>query len=124
MPTGEKKVREKGALLLVPPAALSGNYLNAFKPYRTAMASGWMALRGSRRRRGVDKGFVLSDHADWDGLNQAIEASGAETVLVTHGYTEIYSQYLREKGYDARPVKTEYTGEGEDNNDADKKEGA
>ena len=75
------------------------------------MASGWMALRGTRRRRSVDRGFVLSDHADWEGLNEAIRATGAEHVYVTHGYTGIFRRWLEEQGYDAREVKTEYEGE-------------
>lgn len=109
-----KKGDAKGALILVPPAVLGGNYLNPLRPYRTAMASGWMALRGSRRRSSVDRGFVLSDHADWEGLNWAIAESGAEKVFVTHGYSSLFSQWLCEQGYDARPVTTDYRGEEDD----------
>jgi putative mRNA 3-end processing factor len=76
-----------------------------------AFASGWMAMRGTRRRRAADKGFILSDHADWDGLYQAIQATGAEQVFVTHGYTDTYTRWLRDQGYDAHVVSTEYTGE-------------
>ena len=58
-----------------------------------------MALRGNRRRRNVDRGFALSDHADWKGLLFAIEQSQASQVLVTHGYSQIFSQYLKEQGW-------------------------
>ncbi|MEN0051692.1 MAG: DNA ligase-associated DEXH box helicase, partial [Bacteroidota bacterium] len=77
----------------------------------TALASGWMTLRGARRRRSADRGFVLSDHADWDGLNSAIKSTGAERIFVTHGYTDVFTKWLNEQGYQAAIVKTEYSGE-------------
>jgi len=70
-----------------------------------------MAFRGARRRRAIDKGFVLSDHCDWYGLLDSIKATGAERVISTHGYSDIFSRYLRELGYDARTAKTQYEGE-------------
>jgi putative mRNA 3-end processing factor len=60
-----------------------------------------MAVRGSRRRLSADKGFVLSDHADWDGLNYAVEASGAKKIIVSHGFTAAYARWLNEQGYEA-----------------------
>jgi putative mRNA 3-end processing factor len=107
-----------GSLVVAPPSALATPWLRKFQPFSTAMASGWMALRGTRRRRAVDRGFILSDHADWYGLNKAVEATGAQTVIVTHGYTDIFSQWLNEKGLRALTEKTEFEGEtllGEDN---------
>jgi len=80
-------------------------------PYVTASASGWMTFRGARRRRAIDRGFVLSDHCDWQGLLKSIKATGAEKVICTHGYTDIFSRYLRELGYDARTEETQYEGE-------------
>jgi putative mRNA 3-end processing factor len=100
-----------GALVLATPSALATPWLRRFGTVSTAFASGWMALRGIRRRRAADRGFVLSDHADWAGLNAAIRETGAETVLVTHGYTAIFRRWLAEQGYDARIVETEYEGE-------------
>ena len=75
-----------------------------------------MQLRGNRRRLGVDQGFALSDHADWPGLLQAIAATGAERIFVTHGAGDALSRYLRERGYDARPMATEY---GDEEGEAD-----
>ena len=80
-------------------------------PFVTGSASGWMAFRGARRRRAVDKGFVLSDHCDWQSLMDSIKATGAERIIATHGYSEIFSRYLREQGYDARTATTQYEGE-------------
>ena len=100
-----------GALVLATPSALGTSWMRRFGPASTAFASGWMALRGVRRRRAADRGFVLSDHADWTGLNAAIRATGAETVLVTHGYTSVFRRWLEDQGYDARIVETEYEGE-------------
>jgi putative mRNA 3-end processing factor len=103
--------RFKGALILAPPSALGSPWMKKFKPFRVAIASGWMSLRGARRRRNVDRGFVLSDHADWNELNRAVIASGADKIFVTHGYTDIFSNWLNERGMDAQPVNTEYEGE-------------
>ena len=73
-----------------------------------------MAIRGIKRRRAADKGFVISDHADWTGLNWAIRETGAEKIFVTHGYTESFSKWLRFKGLDASIVNTEFATEEED----------
>lgn len=100
-----------GHIIIAPPSALDGLWMRKFKSVSLGIASGWMALRGVRRRRAVDRGFALSDHADWEGLNTAIAATGAEKIFVTHGYTGIFKRWLSEQGYDAQEVKTEYEGE-------------
>ncbi len=100
-----------GNLVLATPSALGGPWMKKFKPASVGMASGWMALRGARRRRAADRGFVLSDHADWEGLNTAIRSTGAEEIFVTHGYTGIFRRWLLEQGYNAHEVSTEYEGE-------------
>ncbi len=99
------------AMFICPSSALSGKWLQGIKQISVATASGWMAVRGKQRRRNPEKGFVLSDHADWTGLNKAVVETGAEHIYVTHGYTEIYAKYLREKGLNARVVSTQYEGE-------------
>ncbi|GGD47855.1 ligase-associated DNA damage response exonuclease [Muriicola marianensis] len=106
-----KKEDLKGNLVLAPPSAHGSPWLRKMVPYETATASGWMAFRGARRRRAVDKGFVLSDHCDWEGLLGSIEATGATRVICTHGYSDIFSRFLREKGLDARTEETQYEGE-------------
>ena len=98
----------KRALVLAPPSAQGTPWMKRFGNYSDAFASGWMQLRGTRRRRGVDRGFVMSDHADWPGLQQAIKATGAERVFVTHGSVEVMVRWLTEKGLDAQGFKTEY----------------
>lgn len=100
-----------GALIIATPSAFNSTWLRGFGPVSTAFASGWMALRGVRRRRSADRGFVLSDHADWSGLNQAIKATGAERIFVTHGYTSVFRRWLEEQGYQAEIVETEFEGE-------------
>lgn len=108
-----------GALILATPSAIGSTWARRFPGASTAFASGWMALRGVRRRRSADRGFIVSDHADWHGLNEAIAATGAETILVTHGYTAIFRRWLEEQGYDARIVETEYEGESIESGDAE-----
>ncbi len=100
-----------GSIVLAPPSAHGSVWIRKMTPFVTGSASGWMAFRGARRRRAIDKGFVLSDHCDWYGLLDSIKATGAEKIIATHGYTEIFSRYLRELGYDARTAKTQYEGE-------------
>ena len=103
-----KPADHPGAFVLAVPSALGSTWADRFRPASTAFASGWMALRGVRRRRAADRGFVMSDHADWDGLNSAIKATGAERVFVTHGYTSVFQRWLSEQGLDAGIVETEY----------------
>ncbi|NNC84207.1 MAG: ligase-associated DNA damage response exonuclease [Flavobacteriales bacterium] len=105
------KEEMKGALVIGPSSILGNPWLRKFSPFETAMVSGWMAMRGNRRRRALDRGFVLSDHADWKGLNQTIESLGCERVITTHGYSEIYARYLRERGLQAQVESTEYEGD-------------
>ena len=98
-------------VIIAPPAVQNSNWLKKFEPIRNGVVSGWMALRGARRRRNADKGFVLSDHADWEGLNEAISLTGAENVFVTHGYTDILSKWLIGKGLNAHPLETNFEGD-------------
>ena len=98
-------------VIIAPPAVQNSNWLKKFEPIRNGVVSGWMALRGARRRRNADKGFVLSDHADWEGLNEAISQTGAENVFVTHGYTDILSKWLIDKGLNAHPLETNFEGD-------------
>ena len=102
------------ALVIAPPSAQSTPWLKRFGQYSDAFASGWMRLRGARRRRAVDRGFVLSDHADWPALQSAIRATGAERVYVTHGYVPVMVRWLEEQGIDARAFETNYGGELDD----------
>jgi putative mRNA 3-end processing factor len=103
--------RFAGALVVAPPSARGSTWLRRFEPCSTAFASGWMSLRGTRRRAALDRGFALSDHADWPALLAAVEASGAEQVLVTHGYRDELARWLAEQGRDARGVDTPFEGE-------------
>ena len=101
----------KRAIVVAPPSALGSTWAKRFGPSESAFASGWMQLRGIRRRRAGDRGFVISDHADWTGLMSAIKATEAEHIYVTHGYTDIFARYLREEGWQAEVVPTEFGGE-------------
>jgi putative mRNA 3-end processing factor len=97
-----------GAMIVAPPSAAASPWLKRFGDYSDALASGFMQVRGNRRRRGLDRGFALSDHADWPGLLAAIEATGAERVLATHGTVGPLTRYLRERGVDAHALSTPY----------------
>ncbi len=98
----------KRALVVAPPSVHGSAWARRFGDFGDAFASGWMQLRGARRRRGVDRGFVISDHADWPGLQQAIGATGATRVIVTHGYEAVMVRWLGEQGLQAGAFKTEF----------------
>ena len=83
-----------GRLVLAPPSAHRSPWMKRFKAPQTGFASGWMAVRGARRRRGYERGFVLSDHADWPGLLETVRQSGAQQVYVTHGQCDVLARYL------------------------------
>lgn len=104
----------KKALVLAPPSAQGTPWLRKFGNFSSASASGWMTIRGTRRRRAFDRGFILSDHADWQGLLSAIAATGAERVWVTHGYVPVLVRFLREKGIFAEGIATQFVGEQDD----------
>jgi putative mRNA 3-end processing factor len=105
-----------GGIIVAPPSAIGTSWMNRFAPYSLGICSGWMQLRGARRRRAADRGFVLSDHCDWEQLNTAVAATGAEYIYVTHGYQSVFSRWLNEhKGLQAFEVETDYeTDENED----------
>lgn len=106
-----------GAIVITPPSAMGSTWARKFGPQETAFASGWMAVRGIRRRRAGDRGFVISDHADWKGLLSAVKETEAENIYVTHGYTDIFTHYLNENGWNAQVVPTEFEGENLDQGD-------
>jgi len=97
-----------GSLVVSVSTAMASNWIKKFKNYETAAASGWMQLRGMRRRGALDRGFVLSDHADWKGLNYAVQSTGSERVYVMHGYEVTYAKYLQSQGIEAYAVSMEF----------------
>ena len=105
------------AMVVAPPSAHGSAWMKRFGHLSTGMASGWMRIRGARRRRSIDRGFVLSDHADWPELQQAISATEAECILVTHGYRLPLVKWLREQGKRAEALETRF--EGEQNEEAE-----
>ena len=102
------KAALKTAMVIAPPSAAGSPWMKRFGDYSDAFASGWMLLRGARRRRGVDRGFVLSDHADWPGLMQAIAATQAPRIIVTHGSIPVMVRWLQQNGWQAGGFETEY----------------
>lgn len=108
----EKSYKFKGDLVIAPPSGHRSSWMKRFKRPQTAFASGWMAVRGVRRRRGYERGFVLSDHADWPSLIKTVKETKAKTVYVTHGQNDVLSRYLTEQlGINAMPLDTLFEGE-------------
>ncbi len=109
-PALEAEVEKKfaGELIIAPPGANGTAWMKRFGDCGTGFCSGWMLLRGNRRRRGYDRGFVMSDHADWPALIQTIEESQARQVLATHGRSDILVRYLTERGMRAAELRTEF----------------
>jgi putative mRNA 3-end processing factor len=102
-----------GELVIAPVSARGSLWMRRFGDHSSAFASGWMRIRGARRRRSYDRGFVLSDHADWDGILETVVATGAERVFATHGYTRELARHLASLGFDAHAWSTRYEGEPE-----------
>jgi putative mRNA 3-end processing factor len=93
-------------LILAPPSAAGSLWLKRFPHFRTGAASGWMQVRGTRKRKNMDSGFVLSDHADWDDLIKTVQETKASKILTTHGSTFVLAKYLKENfAIDARELK-------------------
>jgi putative mRNA 3-end processing factor len=103
----------KTDIIIAPPSAENSPWINRFHPYSVGVCSGWMQVRGHARRRNVDAGFAMSDHADWKGLISVIHACGAKKVFVTHGFQSSFSRFLNESGIESSEVKTEYGDETE-----------
>ena len=103
-----KKADIQNKIVILPPALLGSRMIKKIPNAATAICSGWMHIRGNRRWKGVDAGFSISDHADWDGLLEAVKATGAEKVHVTHGSQAVFSKYLNEIGIEAYELKTEF----------------
>jgi putative mRNA 3-end processing factor len=111
-------------MVIAPPAADGSVWARRFGPQSTAFASGWMAVRGARRRQAVDRGFTISDHVDWPSLLAAIDATGAGRIWATHGYTRVLARWLRERGLDAQALETRYEGERDDAPDESERDAA
>lgn len=105
LPISEKSGSFLKELILAPPLAMGSPWLKRFYPYKTGFASGWMQVRGARKQRNIDRGFVLSDHADWSDLLTTIQETEAPIVLTTHGNASTLARYLQEKGLKAFPLE-------------------
>lgn len=104
----EDKKHLDGKIVILPPSLIDNPAMKKIPNLAYAICSGWMQVRGARRWRSADAGFAISDHADWKGLLQAIKATEAEKVFVTHGQTAVFAKYLNETGIEAAEVKTEF----------------
>lgn len=108
------KLHAGKAMVIAPPSAMNSLWARKFSPFSTGMASGWMQIRGFRRRRGADRGFVLSDHVDFPALLETIDQTGAEHIIATHGYTDALVPLMQQRGKRASALATRFGGEEED----------
>jgi putative mRNA 3-end processing factor len=107
----EKGADFAGKLVMAPPSAAGSPWIRRFKRAQQGFASGWMRIRGNRRRRNYDRGFVVSDHADWPDLFRTVKETGARRVIATHGNTDAIIRALQEQGIAAEAFRTDYGGE-------------
>jgi putative mRNA 3-end processing factor len=109
--TVERKADYRGALIIAPPSAVGSSWMKRFGEHSSGFCSGWMRVRGDRRRRGYDRGFVISDHADWPSLVRTCAETRARRILLTHGYSDALARYLTEQGVEARALETAFGAE-------------
>jgi putative mRNA 3-end processing factor len=102
----DRKYRFEQDLILAPPSAAGNTWMRRFPHHVSGFASGWMRIRGNRRRRGYDRGFILSDHADWPELLDTIDATGAERIIIHHGRGDALLRHLQEQGRQAEQFQT------------------
>jgi len=107
----ERKADYRGALILAPPSAAGSSWMKRFGEHSSGFCSGWMRVRGDRRRRGYDRGFVISDHADWPSLVRTCSETRARRILLTHGYSHALARYLNEQGVEAGALETAFGAE-------------
>jgi len=113
------KAHKGKAIVIAPPSTMGSPWIRKFSPISDGIASGWMQVRGFRRRRSADRGFVLSDHADWPALMTTIDETGCTRVIATHGYTAPLVRYLKERGMEAIEFETRFKDEGEEEEDTE-----
>lgn len=109
----DKRFDFSGKLIIAPPSAAGSAWLRRFRRAQQGFASGWMRVRGNRRRGNYDRGFVLSDHADWPDLLRTVRETGASRVIATHGNTDALVRVLNEEGIRTAIFRTGY-GEDDD----------
>ena len=107
----DRKTDFSGALILAPPSAVGTPWMRRFGDHATGFCSGWMRVRGDRRRRGYDRGFVISDHADWPGLIETCRGAKARRILLTHGYSDALARHLSDSGLEAAALATDFGAE-------------
>jgi putative mRNA 3-end processing factor len=107
----EKGADFAGKLVIAPPSAAGSPWIRRFRRAQQGFASGWMRIRGNRRRRNYDRGFVVSDHADWPALMRTVRETGARRVIATHGNTDAIIRALNEEGIAAEAFSTHFGSE-------------
>ncbi len=107
----QPSMAKEGVLLIVPPGTQSTQWQTLIGNHTEAYVSGWMKVRGIKRRQNMERGFIISDHADWPSLLQTIQETRAENIWVTHGYTATLVRFFTEMGLSAKELKTQFRGD-------------
>ena len=98
------KAEFRGHIVIAPPSALRDRWSRRLADPVVCQASGWMTIKQRAKQSGVELPLVISDHADWNELTTTIEATGAETVWVTHGREDALVHWCRQRGLNAEPL--------------------
>lgn len=109
--------KSRGKMIVAPPHYMGSYIMRKFGNVSYAFASGWMQIRRSGNSRGFGKGFVLSDHADWNDINKIVDATGAESIWISHGYTNVLAKWLQSKGKSVRIISNHNLREKDESDD-------
>ena len=99
-----KKAEMAGHVVMCPPGALNDRWSRRLPDPITAMASGWMRVRGRARQKNVELPLILSDHADWDELTETLAEIAPREVWVTHGRDDALIHWCMTRQIKARAL--------------------
>ena len=115
--TVKTKAELVGAIVLAPPGAIVDRWARRLNDPVVCLASGWMRIRQRARSRGVELPLIISDHCDWDELNQTVDELEVPEIWVTHGREDALIHAVGLRGVRGRALRLIGYGDEEETED-------